>query len=909
MGPLRLAAMAYLPASARQAAYIDIRFGNKGICMLQRSKIHLAVLMLAASTSALAQQQLERVEVTGTAIKRVDAETTVPVTIIKMADLRNEGITSVDQVVNRLAASQTNLSTSQSVGATNGGSAFANLRGIGQNKTLVLLNGRRIANNALDSSAPDLNVIPFAALDRVEVLRDGASALYGTDAIGGVINFITRKNFRGGGISVGVDSSQHGGADSNNANVSVGFGDLEKDRFNVLAVLDFTKQDPLNAAERNYVDRQVPKISSTPPIGNYFQDGTDSFNPAAPGCKPPFLLPTSDGKGCNYSFSRVVDMIPYSKKTSGLIRGTFQLAPDHALSVEYFRATSLVKTVIAGVPYGALTVDPGTKYYPGNGVVPAPPAGSGIDPTKPLDVKWRDTASGGRSDANDNTQQRLLVSLEGSLAGWDYQLGAATNKNEVVSELTSGYTDGIKITEAVRTGVINPFTESQDAAGQAAVQDAAARGVLFTGTGKVKSVDGRISRELGDWLGAGPANIAVGGEYRKEEFTNRANKEFAELVVASTGYDPRVDNFGERTVKAVYGELSVPVTKQIEVTGAIRHDRYSDFGKTTNPKFSIRFQPSKEVLVRGSYSTGFRAPSLYELYAPAVYTNLGNNFNDPVRCPNGVPIAGASKAANCDQQFQTLLGGTLALRPEKAKNATLGFVFEPLPDVNVALDLWWLRVKDSIGYIPETTIFGDTTRYAGNFKRAPDGSLSVDGSQCPGANCGYIENFKKNLGEVHANGLDITGSYRLRTASVGTFNFNLNSTYVNSYKYQNDVGGEWFQNVGVYSGNGPIFRWSHALNMNWNWGIWSAGLVNHYKSGYTDQNPGGEGNKVSAYSTWDIFGTVRPWKKSYITVGIRNLTDKEPPFSNQIAVFQTGYDPRFADPVGRVYYARLGYDF
>src|SRR5471032_313989 len=185
----------------------------------------LAQPVMAQTTDAAAP--IQRVEITGSAIKRIDGESSVPVTVIKMDDLKKEGITTIEQVMANLSASQSSQGTSQVVGSGTGGASFADLRGIGANKTLILLNGRRLANNAYDSSAPDLNMIPFAALERVEVLRDGASALYGSDAVGGVINFITRKDYQGGTVTIGADSPQHPGGFSNNANIGYGFGDLE----------------------------------------------------------------------------------------------------------------------------------------------------------------------------------------------------------------------------------------------------------------------------------------------------------------------------------------------------------------------------------------------------------------------------------------------------------------------------------------------------------------------------------------------------------------------------------------------------------------------------------------------------------------------------------------------------------
>jgi iron complex outermembrane receptor protein len=349
----------------------------------------------------------------------------------------------------------------------------------------------------------------------------------------------------------------------------------------------------------------------------------------------------------------------------------------------------------------------------------------------------------------------------------------------------------------------------------------------------------------------------------------------------------------------------------LDVTAALRHDRYSDFGSTTNPKFSFRFQPMKELLVRGSYAKGFRAPSLYDLYAPQTYTNTADNLNDPVRCPGGVAAPGAPASDNCQVQFMALIGGNKNLKPETSTSITLGLVFEPIPDLSMSVDLWDIHLKHQINSLVDTLLFSNPSKYAAYFHRAPDGSLATDGSLCPGPNCGYVDEFQLNLGDVKTNGIDLGALYRLRTGSAGNFTFNLAGTYVNKYDYQLEEGGEWFHNVGAYgnsfpNGGGPVFRWQHSVGVTWAMAAYSLGLNNHYKSGYTDQNPT---NAVGAWSTWDMFGTWQPTKALSLTLGVRNLLDKAPPYSNQSATFQVGYDPRFADPTGRVYYIRGTYNF
>ncbi|MET0518835.1 MAG: TonB-dependent receptor [Burkholderiaceae bacterium] len=903
--------------------------------MFKLNAVSLAVTaaLSAVALPVLAQEtttgpQLERVVVTGSAIKRLDAETAVPVTVVKMDDLKQQGITSVEQVMSVLSAAQMSQGTSQVVGSGSGGAAFADLRGIGANKTLVLLNGRRIANNALDSSAPDLNMIPFAAIQRVEVLRDGASALYGTDAIGGVINFITRKDMTGGSITVGADSPQHAGGKSYNLNAGYGFGDLDKNGFNVFGFVDYKTQNRISGTDRPFNKRIDGGLSPSTSPANYYQDDK-SGNPTAPNCTSSPNLISDGDKGCLMTTSSFVNYIPKTERLSGLIAGTAKLSADHQVGLEYFASRSKVDSLIAPVPYGGLMMNPylpdgvtPNPYYPGN-------SGSGITtPNIPLsaaytggltdaqlaakglqkgfiNVKWRDLPNGSREDISTNTQQRFVASLEGALAGWDYQTAYTYNVNKYTQEL-AGYSDGGMISDGVLNGVINPFGD-QSAAGTALLDKAALSGLLQTAKGTVQSIDARASRELGDWLHAGrPAAIALGAEYRHEKFTNAANFDFASKVIASTGIDPNTLNEGSRNITAAYTELNVPIVKELDITAAVRYDKYSDFGSSTNPKIGFRFQPMKQLLLRGSYSTGFRAPSLYEINSAPYYTNT-STLSDPINCPGGVALPGKPSAANCKQQFQALYGGNANLQPEKAKNATFGLLIEPTRDLNFGADFWWLQVRNSIGSLVDKTVFADPTQYASVYHRNPQGNLSTDGSQCPDpATCGYVDLRTQNLGGVRTHGFDFSANFHQRAGAYGDFSLGLQSTYVMKYEYQNVDGGAWFQKVGVYSGDGPIFRWQHNANLSWSKAEFAAGLSAHFKSGYTDEY---EGHHVGSYTTFDAYGSWAVAKSLSLTVGIRNLFDRDPSFTNQDDVFQAGYDPRYADPTGRTFYARASYKF
>ncbi len=900
--------------------------------MFKRSQICTAALaalsgvLAVASLPAFAQTPApQRIEITGSAIKRVDAETAVPVTILKVEDLKAQGVTTVEQIMASIVGSQTTQGSSQQVGSGTGGAAFADLRGLGSSKTLVLLNGRRIANNAIDGAAPDLNMIPFAAIERVEVLRDGASSLYGTDAIGGVINFITRKDFRGGSITLGADRPQEKGGEAASANVGFGFGDLSKQGFNVFGFIDLNKQDPIGGEQRPFNQRFPGGISPTPFPANYFQGGAVG-NPAAPGCtNPSFLVAPGDGTSCVIATSKFVDYTPKSDRSSAMLRGTVALGTDHTLSVDWFTTRNESTTRIAPVPYGGIFMNrlrpdgSANPFYPGN-------PGSTVTPNIPLsatytqtnmtprpgvvlqpgfiNVRWRALAGGSRTNISTNDQQRLTAQVEGVLAGWDYQAGISYNENKIKENVT-GYSDGNKITLGVLNGIINPFGD-QNAAGDAYIADALLGGNLQNHRGKVTAADVKGSRELSDWFGAGrKAAVAVGAEARKEDFLSASNPPVAALLIASTGVDPDARSAGTRDVTAVFAEISIPLTKELDATAAFRSDRYSDFGNTTNPKFTLRYQPMKNLVLRGSYSTGFRAPSLYELNASPSYTNTGT-VNDPVNCPGGRAIAGKSPTLYCNVQFQRLTGGNTGLDPEKSKNLTFGIVFEPTANLTVGVDVWSVKLQGTIAALSETTVLGDPTTFAQYIKRNAIGDLSTSSFDCPGVDCGYLDLRQQNLGDTNTKGVDLSLAFRQSLGSMGRVTAGLNSTYVSKYEYQDFIGGPYNQNVGIYVGLAPIFRWQHSATASWNVGNWTFGAAVQHKSGYIDQDPV---NTVSDYTTVDAFVNWLPMKGLSLTLGVKNLADKEPPYSNQGEVFQANYDPRFSDPTGRKFYVRASYQF
>jgi iron complex outermembrane receptor protein len=870
-----------------------------------------AALMLAQP--AFAQDApMQRVEITGSAIKRIDAETAVPVTVVKMEDLKREGITTIEQVMANLSVSQSSTGTSQTVGSATGGASFADLRGIGANKTLILLNGRRLANNAIDGAAPDLNMIPFAVLERVEVLRDGASALYGSDAVGGVINFITKKDFQGGTVTIGSDNPQKQGGESSNYNIGYGWGDLDKNGFNIFAMIDRQDQSRLGGTQRDYNTRYAGGLSPSTYPANWAQ-GDLAGNPAGPACSGPYLIP---GKGglCQMTTSAFVDYVPKSERTTGLIKATVKINDTNELGIELLSTKSKVGTRIAPVPHGGLYVN---RLRPDGSLNPYYPAAANPAYTDDLvgqidglqtgyvSAKWRDLPNGSRADENVNKQNRLVVSMRGTIAGWDYDAALTYNENKIKQNLF-GYDDDAIISQGVLNGVINPFGD-QSTAGAALLASAALSGNERNSKGTNKGADLKLSREIGDWLNTGHQSaIALGAQYEHQKFHDAANTEFAEKVASSTGIDPLLLNDGSRSVSAFFTELNVPLLKNLDVTAAVRYDKYSDFGHTANPKFAFTYRPVGELLLRGSYSKGFRAPSLYEINAANTYTNSSQG-NDPVNCPGGTPVPGKPASSNCDQQFQVMNGGNKNLSPEKSKNGTVGIVWEPIKNLTLSADWWTIRLTNQISSLSDSDVLADPTTFGQYYHRTASGNLATDGSQCPNpVTCGYLDLRTQNLGDMNTNGVDLSAGYKLRTKDYGNFTFNYSGTWVHKYEYQNFIGDEMHQNVGVYSGTAPIFRWQNTVNVNWAQGKLGGGLVAHYKSGYLDQD---EENHVASYTTFDGYGSWKALPGLTLTAGVRNLFDREPPLSYQTTVFQAGYDPRYTDPIGRTMYVRATYDF
>jgi iron complex outermembrane receptor protein len=896
------------------------------------------------STSALAQTA-ERIEITGSFIRRIEGETSLPVTTLRAEDLARQGVTNAEEAIRFITQQQGGTVTSGSVSGTNGAASYASLRSLGAQRTLVLVNGRRLVSNPFSSVAVDLNTLPVASIERIETLTDGASSIYGTDAIAGVINFVMKKDFKGVSIGGSVQSPEGGGAGISTGTVLAGMGDLSRDRWNVYVGVNVRNQDEMNGRARKFMETSyLPALgfnglSPTTFPANYTQ-GTLTGNPSlATGCQPPTSISAPEANGsrirCFADTQFYTSVVPIQDQWGAFGKASADLG-GHLITLEAFQTKNTVSTQIAPSPEGGLQVLPTSPFYPGGtGGIPADPR---LNAANPINVNWRTTVLGPRRGAQENDTQRVVLAAEGSFGEWNYQAAALRSTSNVVNNFLSGWPE----TPALRAGVrgdgrdpvtgrtfeavaLNPFG-LQTAAGQAYLEKYQVVGPVQEGTGNLNSISSTFSRDVFK-LPGGPAVAAISAEVRNEDMTYLTDvpkvSQAASSGLAGSGAVRR----GDRDIQALAVELSLPIAKNLEAGLSLRHDRYSDFGGTTNPKVSLSYRASRNLLLRGSYNTGFSAPTLTQLYAPNATTFTANRYNDPVLCPNGVAAPNAVAAQDCGIQFQRLTGGNTALTPEESKAFTVGFVFQPNREWSFGLDYWDYNVTNNISTLGEQTIFRDSTKYANLFVRCSQAPVErrnlIGACQNPIAGrdaLAYIMETNQNLGDTATSGVDVTITWNSSATPYGRFNAALRGSYVSKYSFQVEPRGAWFYPVGNYNPQfgGPVIRYQQAVNLGWAIKDWNFGLGHRFISGYRDQNANAAPFNVSpfndrtvdSYELVDVSVAYTGSKKWSLSLGIQNLLNQDPPFTNQVGRFQArGYDDRFHNPIGRTYQVSAKYNF
>ena len=888
-------------------------------------------------------EPIARVVVTGSQIKRIDGETALPVQILKRADIDRIGASSTEELVKQLSSlSSAGTATTAANAAGYGGGSIStvSLRGLGSARTLVLVNGRRTAvygggSGGAAGSSVDINSIPLSAIERVEVLKDGASAVYGSDAIAGVVNFILRKDFNGIELSGTYGQPLQGGAGKDKkASLFAGWGNLGDDGYNVTLGVNLQETNAIMGADRPYANRLNTAEGNDQTSSITFPAnvliGTALRNPQLANCGPVSVLSPYTPTRCSFDNSAYGSIQPYAKKFNVLSNGRLTLSQNaeayyeasytenrttsstQPVPLAYNAITTATNPYVAQfkaltAPYGNLGLGgfillPSSPYYPA-----AFAAANGVA-GKPLLLNYRDVINGQRSTLDASENARLLVGARGTWSGWDLDTALLYNQSKVHAELLAGYAQYSKALPIFNSGLVNPFGVTTDQTVIDAIKAAEFRGTSFSSKTSTTSVDVKGSRELFN-LANGAVALALGAELRREKFEYNPSVAIQTGDIAGLGGNafPVV---GARNVSSAYAEVSAPLARKLDLDVAARYDNYQGVGSTVNPKASIRWQPRSWFMFRSSVGTGFRAPSLTDLYTPQASGVAANGTRDPIRCPN----LATGAATDCSFQFTTLTGGNPDLRPEKSLSYTAGILVEPIRDLSISFDAFRVNLKNAIvvGGLSSTYYLANAARaaqYAAYIVRgAPDGNASGVGPII-----GLLQT-NANLFKTQLSGVDVDAKYDWKMASGDRIAARISGTYLGKYDVQGPDGSYTSAlDQALNASGGVVLRWKHNATIAYQMGKLGASLSQNYQKAYTDvlstrAAAGSTPRKVAAYQTFDAQLTYG-FQSTKLTLGVKNLLDRDPPYTNLTSNFLGGYDVSYGDPRGRFVYVTATHSF
>jgi iron complex outermembrane recepter protein len=912
---------------------------------VKQKRIAFAVLQAVAgmaiafgvSAQTNQPQKVEKIEVTGSNIKRIDAESANPVQVITRQDIERTGAATVNDVLQRISGAGYAADDRITNGFAPGGGAL-NLRGLGFNSTLVLLNGRRLPTYPFaqqfgtSQGFNDINSIPISAVERIEVLKDGASAVYGADAVAGVVNIILRRDYTGIEVTASAGISRHSDGQTYNASFAGGFGDLARDRFNVLVTGNISGRDQIFSRDRDWSktedlrprgggDRRSAfgtpgTISELLPDRSDYT-GLDLFDVGGK-CGPSTQFGGSSIRGgvCRYDRASLGSLQPESSKAGAYARLNFAITPNITAFAEALFTQNKFKST--GWPAGT-TDDVGL----GTGIIPA---GSPANPfAGPSELLYRFNDVGNRGDDGKTDTTRGLIGIKGTLAGWDWETAANYNRIKIDTFATNNtlnsrllclmdptaaasYASGgnpyglgtlAQIFSAnpsygqyfqrelskcgaafAQFGYYNFVDPSKNNAGVAAYlrHDA-----LRLGRSNLDGYDFKASRELMQ-LSGGPLAFAFGAETRKEVVTDIPDEK---LQTGDTLSISAAQAFGTRRVSAFYGELNAPLTKALEANVAVRYDKYSGNGDfaATSPKVGLRFQPTSQLLLRATASKAFRAPSLFET-TPAQQTAFSFGVRDPRLCPTI-----DENNPNCSLDIRRVQSGNPALKAEKSNAYTFGMVFEPTRDLTMAVDFWQIDRKDEITSLLDQDLVDRAVDNPAIVVRNPLGEIV------------QLNVVPIQLAKTKTNGIDLEVTHRAAVAA-GRLTSKLGMTYIGTFKQSDLVTGEMVELNGTY--NLPRYRgnWDFAFERGaWEFSIGGYGVHSYQTQSFSLND------KVGAYEVWNTSLTYKGVKNLTVRLGVNNLFDRGTPFSDETSGSNAGYNPSYSEPIGRFYTLGMQYKF
>jgi iron complex outermembrane receptor protein len=785
-------------------------------------------------------QAPQRVVVTGSLISRTDTETPTPVQVLTAQDIQRSGKTSVAELLQDLAANGAGTLGTGFSGAFANGASGVSLRGLTVGSTLVLIDGHRMSPYAIGDDSQrsfvDVSSIPFDAIDSIEVLKSGASSLYGSDAVAGVINIKLRKNFQGTRFAAESGNTQHGGGKTNRASISTGMGDLDNDGYNAFITAEWRRQDAIKVADRdqnqwdnrdfrsvggNNLSLGAPVARLDPVTGapvslNGFLTAASSpflYNPsgaALPGINP--LTGKAYGavdnpanyqflnSNCNFALYRaggctVRDTTgfiqPATENINVVIGATKKLSQDWELAFKgsMFNRTN---TNNRGVPltYSPTTFAGSTSLN--NGVLtsgvgrvastlfaPGAPVGAGLTNPFPNNARLYGYVPGIDGQAqqhNNSSTTRFALDLHGSAWGWDTSIAGGITQAKVDIDY-SGYLDRAAMYKLINAGQFNVLGGNSPA-----IMDQVSPRFSNTLTSKLNYFDAVGSRELMQ-LGAGPLALAAGVHWHKRTWDAPAASLTANGQVANTS----AFVMGSETNTAAFAELQATPIKNVELHVSSRYDHFDTFGNSFTPAASFKWTPVQQFALRGTFARGFRAPN------PAETGNAGSFFGfngiaDPILCPGGAnnPNQAGTVIGSCTLQPTYVQTTSKNLSPEKSKSYTLGIVVEPVKGLNATVDYYNIKVNNQI-----VSAAGNDPNYFPTFVRGPITPVDIATGVGTGTVVGtpiagpilYAQSPYINAGSTKTSGVEADIGYRWRLPSdLGTLRANLSAAHTIAYE-------------------------------------------------------------------------------------------------------------------------------
>jgi iron complex outermembrane receptor protein len=895
------------------------------LCALEALSISLAVGLgtQALAQGASADQPLPEVRVTGTAIGGLDREGALPLTVLDRADIERSGARDTAELLQRLPFVQGGVATVSAIGNDSHGYSSASLHDLGDAYTLILLNGQRTApfagqgaNGAM--AGVDLGTIPLAMVERIEVLRDGASALYGADALGGVINIITRRDEDANEASIGYTHAR-GGAREWRLSAFKSVGSLQESGQNLSLGLSVSHRSALQGSARSFANRSVRTLTEGGQAYRYADASAVYAAPAnlyglyspllaAQGQCPSGLTPDQAG-ACLANLAAQIDLVPEQDQHSLMASYTRQFAPDQRLSLDLLLSRNRVRARVAPMP-GLLFIPVGSPLY-----AAYPDTVGFFEPYAPVFATYRFDALGRRLNDDTHTLGDLALRLDGRHAGWAWQSGLKASVGHLDSRI-GGSIGQAAAQSLVDTGVLDPFAAAPSAEALAAMQQARYDGRWLTGLSRLYGWQGQLSRPIAT-LPGGELTWALGLDARHEQLVFKPSAFAQGLPVGTqTQGDLRIGEAqalqasqASRQVWGAFSEWLAPLTPSFDVGAAVRADHDSLSGSALTGKAHTRWRLSPSVLGRASLGTGFRAPTLNQLRSP---TQSGAITGDAV-CTEALQAQATALGANpctlgVSNAYYKVQGGNPELKPERSVQASIGLLIEPLAGHTLGADLWAVHIRDRIGVVNEATALADPAAVPGVWTTVPAGAARELA----------LNARPQNLGRLMSTGLDLQASVR-RGSAIGLVDSRLLLSTILREDARAYAGGPWRSAIGNAEEGAPTLRWKASWRNTLVRGAWSHSLTARYQSGYLDQavalerlDAGGAPTgtldqvriRVPGQVLWDWQSSWQLNGNLQIQAGIVNLFDTRPPLSlSQGGTFQgisTGYDQRYFDARGRL---------